>query len=217
MTRLSYGGDIIPTKTFFNLSEDKQKRIVTSALDEFAARSFEHANLSNIIKDADISRGSLYQYFKDKTDLYLHVMDIAKMKKMSYLQEYFTNPMDLPFIDLFKSMYMAGIKFSMENPKMVSMFAHLLASKGKIFDLVFDNNIDIALDLYTSLIDRDKAQGRIRKDIDTKTFAQLVIDMTINVSVNEVKIESEGFDFDKMIERITQTMKIFEHGVMAGE
>jgi AcrR family transcriptional regulator len=183
VTGLSYGGDIIPTQTFFNLDEDKQNRIVECAFDEFSQRGFEHAKLSNIIKEAQIPRGSLYQYFKDKTDLYLYLMEIAKNRKLVYIQEFFSNPMDLPFIELFKSMYTAGIKFAVDNPKMVKMMSHLLNNKGPIYDLVFENNLDIALELYSSLIDRDKELGRIRKDIDTNAFAKLVIDMTINVSV----------------------------------
>jgi hypothetical protein len=41
--------------------------------------------------------------------------------------------------------------------------------------------------------------------------------MTINVSVSEVSDGSQDFDFERMYERITQIMKIFEHGVMMGE
>ncbi|MCK5731728.1 MAG: TetR/AcrR family transcriptional regulator [Tenericutes bacterium] len=217
MTQLSYGGGSIPKQTFFNLDTDKQNRIVSCALDEFAERSFDNSNLSNIIKNAQIPRGSLYQYFKDKTDLYMYVMEITKNKKLEYIQEFFVNPMDLPFFELFKSMYKSGIKFALENPKMVKMFSHLLASKGTIYDLVFKENLHIALDMYSVFIDRDKEQGRIRKDIDTKVLAQLVIDMTVNVTVNEVSDGKFDLDYENMTERIAQIMKIFEHGVVAGK
>lgn len=216
MTRLSYGGGSIPKKTFFNLDEDKQARIVSCALDEFSERSFDNSNLSNIIKNAQIPRGSLYQYFKDKTDLYMYVMEITKNKKLEYIKEFFVNPMDLPFFQLFKYLYKAGIKFALENPKMVKMFSHLMASKGTIYDLVFKENLHIALDMYSVFIDRDKELGRIRKDIDTKVLAQLVIDMTVNVTVNEVGDGKFDLDYENMTERIAQIMKIFEHGVVAG-
>lgn len=211
------GGDIIPKQTFMNLDEGKKKRIIECAFDEFAARDFENAKLSNIIKNAKISRGSLYQYFEDKTDLYLYLMDIAGKRKMVYIQEYFDNPMDLPFIELFHKMYLAGIKFAIDNPKMVDMMKHLLSKKGKIYDLVFKDNLKLALDLYANLIDRDKELGRIRKDIDTRIFAQIVVDLTMNISVSQVSGENNDFNFDEMLERIAQILKIFEHGVMVGE
>lgn len=210
------GGDSIPTQTFFNLEEKKQKRIIDSAFDEFSQRDFENAKLSNIINDAKISRGSLYQYFKDKTDLYLYLISIIADKKLTYLKDDLQNPMELPFIELFKKMYRGGISFAVENPKMVSMTRLLILNKGEIFDKVFKGNNDQAIELYVSLIDRDKELGRIRKDIDSKVLAEIVVSMTINVSVDQMD-ESEDFDFDKMYERITQIMKIFEHGVLRGE
>jgi AcrR family transcriptional regulator len=208
------GGDSIPKQTFLNLNKAKQERIVNCAFDEFASTDFEHAKLSNIIKNAKIPRGSLYQYFEDKSDLYLYLIDLTANRKMEYIKELFDNPMDLPFLELFRKMYVSGIQFSIENPRMVEMFAHLLAHKGKIYDDVFRNNIDIAVNLYISMIDRDKELGRIKKDIDSEVFAKLVIDMTTNISVREIEENNQKFDFERMYERISQVIKIFEHGVM---
>lgn len=216
MTRVSYGGDSIPTQTFFNLDKDKQQRIVECAIDEFSVRDFETAKLSNIIKNAQIPRGSLYQYFKNKKDLYLYLMDITAKRKMSYLGDYLTNPMELPFFDLFHKLYLAGIKFAMENSKLVKMTSFLLQTKGEIYDAVFSNNIHLARDLYQTMIQRDQKLGRIRKDIDSGILADMVIDMTINISVSQIEKNNE-FNYDKMLERVTQVMKIFEHGVMNGE
>ena len=144
-------------------------------------------------------------------------MKIATNKKLEYIKEYFENPMDLPFLDLFKAMYISGIKFALENPRLVKMMSHLLITKGKIYDEIFAKNLDLAVDLYSNLIDRDKAEGRIKKDIDTRVFAELVTDITTNISVKEVETNQGEFDFDNMIERITQILKIFEKGVAEGE
>jgi len=45
----------------------------------------------------------------------------------------------------------------------------------------------------------------------------LVIDMTINVTANELDEEHNDFNYDNMMKRITQIMKIFEFGVKTGE
>jgi len=207
---------IIPTQTFFNLDQDKQQRIVSCAIDEFSKRDFETAKLSNIIKDAKIPRGSLYQYFKNKKDLYLYLMDITAKEKMSYMGNLLSNPMDLPFFELFHKLYLAGIEFASGNPKMVKMTSLLLQNKGEIYDAVFSNNLHLARDLYESMIKRDQELGRIRNDIDSCILADLIIDMTVNISVNQIDKYNE-FKYDKMLERVTQVMKIFEHGVMKGK
>jgi len=42
---------------------------------EFTINGYEQASLNTIIREAGISKGSLYYYFEDKTDLYLAVID----------------------------------------------------------------------------------------------------------------------------------------------
>lgn len=218
MTRLSHGGDTIPNKTFFNLEEEKRNRIVECAIDEFASRSYDDAKLSNIIKNAQIPRGSLYQYFEDKLDLYLYILDLGKKKKLEYIEQHLSNPQDLPFFELFRSMYTSGVKFAVENPRLVKVFVRLIASKGEIYDQVFSDSLDIAMDLYADMIERDKKLGRIRKEINTRTFAKLVVDMTlININVFTNDAGENDIDFDEMSERITQVMDIIEKGVSTGE
>lgn len=58
------------TKTFQNLSQQKKERIIHAALTEFSAHPFNEASITNIVKNADISRGSFYQYFDNKENLY---------------------------------------------------------------------------------------------------------------------------------------------------
>lgn len=70
----------MPKQTFFNLSEHKRKKLIDSAEIEFARAPFFEASIANIIKTADISRGSFYQYFQDKDDLYFYLLE-GKLKQ----------------------------------------------------------------------------------------------------------------------------------------
>ena len=58
----------MPTKTFFNLKEDKRQRVERALMHEFGKGSFEQASITNIVNEAKIPRGSFYQYFVDKKD-----------------------------------------------------------------------------------------------------------------------------------------------------
>lgn len=64
----------MPTSTFENLSDDKKERIIAGAMKEFSSHSLNNASISNIVKYSQISRGSFYQYFEDKDDLYLYLI-----------------------------------------------------------------------------------------------------------------------------------------------
>lgn len=56
-------------KTFYNLPYEKRKRITDAVIKEFMERPKEKVSINRIIKTAEISRGSFYQYFDDKVDL----------------------------------------------------------------------------------------------------------------------------------------------------
>lgn len=68
----------MPKQTFLNLSEDKRERIIQSAMQVFSKQSFNDASISEIVSGADISRGSFYQYFEDKMDLYMYLIGLFK-------------------------------------------------------------------------------------------------------------------------------------------
>ncbi|WP_194201616.1 TetR/AcrR family transcriptional regulator [Metabacillus mangrovi] len=63
---------------FFNLNAEKQERIINGAMKEFVLRGFEKASTNEIVKEAQISKGSLFHYFNNKKDLYLFLIEDAK-------------------------------------------------------------------------------------------------------------------------------------------
>ncbi|MBM6614435.1 TetR family transcriptional regulator [Desemzia sp. RIT804] len=68
----------MPTKTFFNLSDAKRERLIDVATKEFSEKSLNEASINAIIKSASISRGSFYQYFENKEDLYFYIVKTIK-------------------------------------------------------------------------------------------------------------------------------------------
>ena len=59
----------MPTERFHRLPEAKRQAIREAALKEFARVPFDKASINQIIRNADISRGSFYTYFEDKQDV----------------------------------------------------------------------------------------------------------------------------------------------------
>ena len=66
---MSIGGKTVIKPTFYNLPEEKRRRITAAIISEFSETSDEKVSINRIIHRAEISRGSFYQYFDDKVDL----------------------------------------------------------------------------------------------------------------------------------------------------
>jgi len=63
--------------TFLNLPPEKKARITKALLTEFSRVPLSQAQVSNIIKEAQIARGAFYKYFTDITDAYDYLYQLA--------------------------------------------------------------------------------------------------------------------------------------------
>ncbi|GKU85162.1 TetR/AcrR family transcriptional regulator [Niallia sp. NCCP-28] len=70
----------MPKQTFFHLTQDKQDTLILAAKEEFSRVPLHEASIANIIKSAGIPRGSFYQYFEDKEDLYFYLLSELSKK-----------------------------------------------------------------------------------------------------------------------------------------
>ena len=72
--------------TYLNLEKDKKERLVDACMEEFSTYTFSDASINRIIKRAEISRGSFYQYFEDKEDCYLEMLGIIAKRNTASLK-----------------------------------------------------------------------------------------------------------------------------------
>lgn len=77
----------MPTLTFNNLSEEKKNIIIEASIKEFKRALLTDASINKIIKDAGISRGSFYTYFKDINDLYTYSLNSYKEKIIKTIKQ----------------------------------------------------------------------------------------------------------------------------------
>lgn len=60
---------------FEKLDENKKNRIIEAAMNEFIKEGFNGASTNTIVKNAEISKGALFNYFENKENLYLYFLN----------------------------------------------------------------------------------------------------------------------------------------------
>lgn len=68
----------MPSSRFLKLPEEKRSKILQAVRAELAEFPVNELSINRIIRSADISRGSFYQYFEDKEDLLEYVFSDFK-------------------------------------------------------------------------------------------------------------------------------------------
>lgn len=92
----------MPKETFFNLSQEKRNKITELALEEFALHDYRTASLSRIVEKAGISKGSMYQYFDDKKELYLYLVKLAADIKFKTIDRHISSSEVSDFFERYK-------------------------------------------------------------------------------------------------------------------
>ncbi|HHX02114.1 MAG TPA: TetR/AcrR family transcriptional regulator [Firmicutes bacterium] len=112
----------MPTETFNNLPKDKQEAIIRAAVAEFAKSAYEQASLTKIVAQAGIAKGSMYQYFENKRELYLYILNMAYAEKKRFLQGVFDEDDD--FFATLKRYYRRSYLFAKEFPLYHRVITH---------------------------------------------------------------------------------------------
>lgn len=111
----------MPTRTFFDLPEARRALLVREAIAEFSAHSYAEASLSQIALRTRIPKGSFYQYFEDKLDLYRWlVADEAARQKREFIGK--LKPTGDFWAD-FEALIERGMAFLVEQPRLARLSA----------------------------------------------------------------------------------------------
>jgi AcrR family transcriptional regulator len=110
----------MPTDTFFNLPAEKRDRFLELAIEEFAAHDYDKASISRLVAQAGIAKGSFYQYFADKRELYFYLLELAAAEKRAFLVRN-GDIQSTDFFTMLEGMFRAGLDFQFSNPKLAQV------------------------------------------------------------------------------------------------
>jgi len=126
---------------------------------------YKQASVSQIVKKIGIAKGSVYQYFENKADLYLYLYEVATKKKAEYVQ---ARPLgeDEDFFDWLEQMWAIGLKFDAENPLYTGFLFNISQEKDQVALDIMKRNRDQAKLYFEPLFTQLQEKGKLRKDVD---------------------------------------------------
>lgn len=198
----------MPKETFLNLPEEKRAKIIDVAIAEFESHSYQEASVNRIVRMAGISKGSFYQYFEDKRDLYRLLIDLMVKEKMGYITESMRNPKDLGFFDLLRDMYQSAFEFARDNPRYVNIGNLMLSdTSSPLYQELVKDNIGRARDVYSQLIRIGIERGELDPQINVDLIAHLFADL--NVSATEYYLNNVSKDLDENLWQTLDELLLF--------
>jgi AcrR family transcriptional regulator len=162
-------------KTFFNLPEEKQKRVLETAIEEFSEKGYGGASINLIVSKLGIAKGSIYQYFTNKKSLFLHIFDYAVELIRKTLKQVKNETRDAPVFERIKKSLLAGVDFIEWHPSIYRIYLKIMFEREAPFRQELLHRIRLFSSEYlTSLLIEGKERGEIRKDVDVKVAVFLL-------------------------------------------
>lgn len=181
----------MPKLTFFNLSEDKKNAILSSAIEEFSNGDYITASINQICKKSSIAKGSFYQYFEDKLDLYVYIMTLAIEKKIKFFLTVLEHFQELTLLEQIRLLFIKGIEFAKTYPD--------YAALGERFSRETDEKLKLAVikegekqseSLFIQMIEAAKLKGEIDNNINSLSLSMIL--QSVSNTVNEYMLIEFG-------------------------
>ena len=199
----------MPKETFFNLKSEKQERVLRSAIAEFNRHGYIRANIGIIAKNAEVAKGSIYQYFEDKGELFTYCVSWS----VDRLFHMISDQMEAEHLDIFKYFFHDINKRIelVQREKDLSVFTQYVFM-GKFHaspDETIDEMMRVAEGYLLNMIREGKREGTVRSDIDDGLLAMFLIGATTKIKEHILK-ESIISDAEIPDERMEQFNSIAE-------
>jgi len=160
----------MPQQTFLNLPHEKRGQITQVALDEFAENDYENVSISRIVARAGIAKGSFYQYFAGKEDLYGYLLELLAEAKTQFMSLDHPDPNHIGIFAYLRWMAEVGVAFQMAHPQLSKIAVR--AANANFFPRPYNISIRQQTQaFYHRLIEVGQAQGDIAPDVDPQIAA----------------------------------------------
>ncbi len=209
----------MPSETWWNLDEQKRLTIIQASIVEFAQANYAQASLSRIVKTVGIAKGSMYQYFADKEELYLYIVQLASEHMMAELQQRIPLQI-LATSDVFKILreyFAITLDVAQEYPHESALIQRAFLDSGPQRVKVHAIGASIQRAFVVDLVSAAIANKSLRDDIEPEVFIYLIQTILttsqtymINLlSMHNVTVSQEDFFifFDQIVTTLDQGMR----------
>lgn len=166
---------------FLNLDSEKQNRILNAAINEFAEKGYENASTNEIVKEAGISKGLLFHYFKNKKQLFLFLYDYC---------------IDVSMTEFYKKIDLNERDFFVRLRQIHLIKAELLNKYPKMLKFIEVANMEKSSDIENDLnaINKEELESASKRVFDGIDLSKFRDDIDIEKAINVVIWSFQGFN-----------------------
>lgn len=185
----------------------KRQRIIQAAAEVFGNSNFQNAAVSEIARKANVAEGTLYQYFKNKEDLFF---SIPAEKTDEFCEEFDLHLQGIhDSFSKIKKLTWYYLYFFKKNPAYArSLMLEMRVSKSFIKSKTY-GRIKAFTDKVFEIIKEGQEEGRIRKDMDAYVIREFLLGV-LEHRVTRWLLKEEKYD---LVEHYDEIFELVFNGI----
>jgi len=194
-----------------------------AAINEFAEFGLENASTNRIVANSGISKGSFYQYFEDKQDVFDYIITLLNEEKLAFFADKRPPDNNLDTFDYYRWMIKTGMEFNSTNPHLVQAVSRVLVGEGLYYGKKFEKYREQSTQVLQAMIEEAIKRGEVDPSVDVE-LAVMVME-TWNNAISTYFLK-EGLKQDDTMawvrlpetqEKIDKLLYIMEYGLRKTE
>ena len=188
--------------------EERRNAILDAAEDVFLAKGFVDTTMDEVAAGAELSKGTLYLYFKNKDELYVATC-LRTLRRIVELYEAVAQG-EGSGLETLRELGGAYVAFARDNKQhfrvaMSWMLSNFVVDPDTASFATYRSLIQKLFGIAQSTIERGKQDGSIRADVDPQKLAIQMWGGTLGMlllSINReefVRRLERDFDFDELV------------------
>jgi TetR/AcrR family transcriptional regulator len=168
------------TRTFRRLDTERQLAVIHAILEQMAERGPDDLSIKDVAEQAEVSVGSLYQYFINRDRMLTFAVQLCRRYLDTVIDDSLPYFEDLALPEALTAYVQGGLAWCQQQPSLVRLFARA-AYRGDS-SLTEDLVRPAAATMHRAvqrLLERAIARGELRPDIDLQATAGLIHSLTI--------------------------------------
>lgn len=166
----------MPKDTFFNLPEEKRQKIIHAAIDQFTGRHYSKVTINGIVHAAGIPKGSFYQYFENKDDLYVYLFTEISDTKLDMFEGLREQIPALSFREYMLAYIRDLKKLESSNRQMALLKQEFLNQCPQhIKKQILRSEMPKSLQRFQRIIESYIEKGEFRQDLDSRVAAYVTV------------------------------------------
>ena len=198
----------MPKSTFFHLQDEKQERIIQGAMGAFSEKTYRKVTIDRIVELANIPKGSFYQYFENKDDLFMYIFSELGDEKKEAFEAVFDQMETVSFQDFIGILLQEANQFENRDSVMIGLKNRFLKEcPQKVKNDIMKSVIPKSYQLFGDIIETYKARGELNKDLPVKETAYILTSVITQLEFYDFE---ENEDYMETVQRIIQ---VIHHGL----